>query len=122
MFERLDAIKEKYESLSVELSKPEVLSDINLTRKYSKEMSELEDIVNCYKKYKKVLEDIESTKEIGVQVNGKVRGKIVIGIDEDEESIKEKALAEENVQRHIDGKEVVKVIVIKGKIVNIVVK
>ena len=64
----------------------------------------------------------EDEKEIAVQVNGKVRATVKIAVDEDEESIKEKALAEENVQRHIEGKEVVKVIVIKGKIVNIVVK
>ena len=64
----------------------------------------------------------EAEKEIAVQVNGKVRATVMIAVDEAEDSIKEKALAEENVQRHIDGKEVVKVIVIKGKIVNIVVK
>ena len=43
-------------------------------------------------------------------------------IDDDEESMKEKALDCENVVKHIEGKEIVKVIVIKGKIVNIVVK
>ena len=64
----------------------------------------------------------ESEKEIAVQVNGKVRATVMIAVDEAEDSIKEKALAEENVKRHLDGKEVVKVIVIKGKIVNIVVK
>lgn len=65
---------------------------------------------------------VEDTKEIAVQVNGKVRATITISVDEDEESIKEKALNVENVKRHTDGKEIVKVIVIKGKIVNIVVK
>ena len=65
---------------------------------------------------------IEDTKEIAVQVNGKVRGTISISVDDDEDVIKEKALECENVIRHIEGKEVVKVIVIKGKIVNIVVK
>ena len=64
----------------------------------------------------------ETEKEIAVQVNGKVRATVKISVDEDEESIKAKALDEENVKRHIDGKEVVKVIVIKGRIVNIVVK
>ena len=64
----------------------------------------------------------ENEKEIGVQVNGKVRGTIKISVDEAEESIKEKALADENVKRHIEGKEIVKFIVIQGKIVNIVVK
>ena len=64
----------------------------------------------------------DDEKEIAVQVNGKVRATIKIGVDEDEESIKAKALEEENVKRHTDGKEIVKMIVIKGKIVNIVVK
>ena len=64
----------------------------------------------------------ESNKTIGVQVNGKLRGEITISVDEDEESIKEKALTNENVKKHTDGKEIVKTIVIKGKIVNIVVK
>ena len=65
---------------------------------------------------------VESTKEIAVQVNGKVRGTIQISIDDDDEIIKEKALECENVQKHMEGHEVVKIIVIKGKIVNIVVK
>ena len=65
---------------------------------------------------------IEDEKEIAVQVNGKVRATIKIAVDESEDSIKEKALEEENVKRHTDGKEIVKMIVIKGRIVNIVVK
>ena len=65
---------------------------------------------------------IENEKEIAVQVNGKVRATITINIDEEEESIKEKAMTAENVVKHTEGKEIVKVIVIKGKIVNIVVK
>ena len=65
---------------------------------------------------------VEDTKEIAVQVNGKVRGTIQIHVDDDEQSIREKAMENENVQKHIEGKEIVKVIVIKGKIVNIVVK
>lgn len=65
---------------------------------------------------------VDDTKEIAVQVNGKVRGTIQIHVDDDEQSIREKAMENENVQKHIEGKEIVKVIVIKGKIVNIVVK
>ena len=64
----------------------------------------------------------ESEKQIAVQVNGKVRGNITITEDEQEETIKQKALEQENVKKHIEGKEIVKVIVIKNKIVNIVVK
>ena len=65
---------------------------------------------------------IDEEKEIAVQVNGKVRATIKINVNENEESIKEKALSTENVKNHTDGKEIVKIIVIKGKIVNIVVK
>ncbi len=65
---------------------------------------------------------IDDEITIGIQVNGKLRGEITINLDEDEESIKAKALANENVLRHTADKEIVKVIVIKGKIVNIIVK
>ena len=65
---------------------------------------------------------VENETTIGVQVNGKVRGTITVSADENEDEIKEKALSEENVKKHIEGKEIVKVIVIKGRIVNIVVK
>ena len=65
---------------------------------------------------------VDDEVTIGVQVNGKVRATISVSKDESEESIKEKALSEENVKKHIEGKEIVKVIVIKGRIVNIVVK
>ena len=65
---------------------------------------------------------ILNEKEIGVQVNGKLRGSIVVSIDDSEDVIKDKALNNDNVKRHIEGLEIVKVIVIKGRIVNIVVK
>ncbi len=65
---------------------------------------------------------VEEEKEIAVQVNGKVRSTIRVNLNDDEETIKEKALQEENVIHHIADKEIVKVIVIKGKIINIVVK
>ena len=65
---------------------------------------------------------IDEEKEIGVQVNGKLRATIKINIDETEESIKQKALASENVKKHLNNKEIIKIIIIKGRIVNIVVK
>ncbi len=61
-------------------------------------------------------------KEIGVQVNGKLRASIMVSIDDSEDIMKEKAMNCENVKRHLEGKEIVKTIIIKGKIVNIVVK
>jgi len=65
---------------------------------------------------------VESIKEIAVQVNGKVRGTISVRVEDDDQSIQEKAMENENVSKHIEGHEIVKVIVIKGKIVNIVIK
>ena len=65
---------------------------------------------------------VDLTKEIAVQVNGKVRATITINTDDSEDVIKEKALQADNVIKHTENKEIVKIIVIKGKIVNIVVK
>ena len=65
---------------------------------------------------------VDEEKEIGVQVNGKLRASIKVSINDDEEALKEKALKEDNVIKFTEGKEIVKVIAIKGKIVNIVVK
>ena len=57
-------IKERYEDLSKQLLDPEVLKDVKKTRELSKESSELEEIVNCYDKYKKLEADIEAAKEM----------------------------------------------------------
>ena len=65
---------------------------------------------------------IDEEVTIGIQVNGKLRGEITITKDDSEEEIRNKALANENVLKHIESKEIVKVIVVKGKIVNIVIK
>jgi len=65
---------------------------------------------------------LENEIEIGVQVNGKLRASIKINKDEEQEIVKEKALNEENVIKNIEGKEIVKVIVVPNRIVNIVVK
>ncbi len=63
---------------------------------------------------------VESSIEMAVQVNGKVRDRIQIPADIDEAAIKRLALDSGNVKRHTDGKSVKKVIVIPGKLVNIV--
>ena len=56
-----------------------------------------------------------------VQVNGKLRAKINVAADADEDVILHLALAEENVQKHMDGKAIRKKSVVPGKLVNIVV-
>jgi leucyl-tRNA synthetase len=59
--------------------------------------------------------------KIAVQINGKVRAEIFVGVDESEEDIKKKVLENEAVKRHIDGKDLKKFIYIKNRLVNIVV-
>lgn len=63
---------------------------------------------------------VSSTFTCVVQVNGKVRGKFDVPTDTDQEELKEKALSLESVKKQIDGKTIRKIIVVKGKIVNIV--
>jgi len=65
---------------------------------------------------------LDDEKEIVVQVNGKIRDKFVLPAGSPEESMREKALASPRVQEWIAGKSVAKVIVVRDKLVNIVVK
>lgn len=58
---------------------------------------------------------------IVVQVNGKVRSRLNVPADADDEHVKQLALAEENIQRHLEGRTVVKMIVVPGKLLNIVI-
>ena len=62
MFERLEAIKVRYEQLTEELSKPEVLGDYNQLKKLSKEQKDLEETYMKYKEYQKVVNNIEEAQ------------------------------------------------------------
>lgn len=64
----------------------------------------------------------ESTVEVVLQVNGKVRSKIIVEKDAPEHDLEALCLADENVRKHLDGKHVVKSIVVKNRLVNLVVK
>ena len=64
----------------------------------------------------------QATVEMAVQVNGKLRAKIIVAKDEDDEVVKTEALSQDNVKTHTDGKNIVKVIVVKNKIVNVVIR
>ena len=65
---------------------------------------------------------VDDEIEIGVQVNGKLRGSIKVNNNTTEDEMIKLALENENVKRYTDGKEIIKTIVIKKRIVNIVVK
>ena len=64
---------------------------------------------------------VADTLLIVVQVNGKVRGKVTVPADADKDAVEAAALADENVARFIEGKTVRKVIVVPGRLVNVVV-
>ncbi len=68
----------------------------------------------------KMLEEEE--KLIVVQINGKLREKLIIPASYDDERIKEEALFLPKIQEKIKGKEIIKIIVVSGKLVNIVIK
>lgn len=65
---------------------------------------------------------IENKFTIAVQVNGKLRGTIEISAKVDQDTIKEKAMKLPNVQKFINNRQIVKIIVVPNKIVNIVIK
>ncbi len=65
---------------------------------------------------------VESTVEIAVQINGKVKATLMVGLDEDEASVKEKAHVIPVIAELTAGKNIVKEIYVKGRILNIVAK
>ena len=64
----------------------------------------------------------EDEVEIVVQISGKVRSRLMVATDATEDQIKAVALADEKVKAAVEGRQIMKVIVVKGKLVNIVVK
>ncbi|MBY6838583.1 leucine--tRNA ligase [Clostridium botulinum] len=65
---------------------------------------------------------VKDEVEIAIQVNGKIKAKIMIQSNLDEEGIKKASLENETIKANTEGKNIIKVIVIKGRLVNIVVK
>ena len=77
---------------------------------------------------KSLLEDYDESKIIDetftmvVQVNGKVRGKIEVNANTSDDEMKDLAKSIENVKNYIDGKEIIKEVIVPKKLVSIVVK
>jgi len=65
---------------------------------------------------------IQDTIQIIAQVNGKLRAKMMIPLNSDNQEVQELALADEGVSKHIEGKEIIKVIVVPNKLINVVVR
>jgi leucyl-tRNA synthetase len=65
---------------------------------------------------------VDDTVEIGVQVNGKVRGRVTLGLTASEEEARGAGLGDSNVAKFVEGKQVAKVIYVPGKILNFIVR
>jgi leucyl-tRNA synthetase len=65
---------------------------------------------------------VSDSVEVVLQVNGKVRGKITMPVNAAESELQKAAMADQNVRRHAEGKQVVKMIVVQNKLVNVVVR
>jgi leucyl-tRNA synthetase len=64
---------------------------------------------------------VEDTVEVAVQVNGKLRARLVVGVGADEATVRAQALQLDNVARHVEAKTIRKVIFVPGKLLNLVV-
>ncbi len=118
-YEKMDSIsKDDYRLLLILLNPfaPHITEELNEKYGLGKPFCE-----SNWPKYDSSLM-VDSTLNIAVQVNGKVRATISISKDEDEESVLSKALSEENVIKFTKDKEIIKKIYVKDRIVNIVVK
>ena len=65
---------------------------------------------------------VDAIREIAVQVNGKLRSSVVVSADADDEAMKAAACADEKIKRYLEGMEIVTTIVVKGRLVNLILK
>ena len=64
---------------------------------------------------------VQESQELVVQVNGKLRSKIIVPVTAEKDAIEATALLDETVQRFVEGKKPKKIIIVPGKLVNIVI-
>lgn len=96
MLERLQVVEDRYEQLNEYLSDPEVVSDTDKLREYSKEQSSLQETVDVYREYKKAVDELESAKEmLKEQLDDDMRELVTMEISELKEQI---AVAEERLK------------------------
>ena len=64
MFDRLQAVEDRYERLNELLSDPDIVSDTKKLRDYSKEQSDIQEMVEVYREYKSVKEQLADAREM----------------------------------------------------------
>ncbi|MBC7345172.1 MAG: PCRF domain-containing protein, partial [Clostridia bacterium] len=83
MFEKLDALEERYDELGRLLVQPQVISDPEQFKKNAKAHAALEEIVSCYREFKKVKRDLEEAKALlGEKLEAEFRELVMDEIDE----------------------------------------
>ena len=95
LLDKLQFIENKYDELSVKISDPSIMQNQNEWRKLCKEHADLEIIVNAYKEYKKVTEDLEANKEMLSEESDKEMREML------NEEISELTKREEELENHI---------------------
>ena len=65
---------------------------------------------------------VASSVEMAIQVNGKMKGTVTVAVDSDEETVKAAALAVDKVQKAAEGMQIVKTILVKNRLINLIVK
>jgi len=65
---------------------------------------------------------IEAEREIAIQIGGKLRGTVIVPTDSDDDAVLNAAVSDERIKRFIDGKEIVRTIIVKNKLINLIVK
>ena len=65
---------------------------------------------------------VDAEREMAVQVNGKLRTTITVATDADEDTILAAAMADEKIKRQMEGKQLVKTILVKNKLINLIIK
>ena len=63
-----------------------------------------------------------SSVEMAIQVNGKMKGTVTVAVDSDEETVKAAALSVDKVQKATEGMQIVKTILVKNRLINLIVK
>ena len=63
-----------------------------------------------------------SSVEMAIQVNGKMKGTVTMPVDSDEETVKAAALSVDKVQKATEGMQIVKTILVKNRLINLIVK
>ena len=65
---------------------------------------------------------VASSVEMAIQVNGKMKGTVTMPVDSDEETVKAAALSVDKVQKATEGMQIVKTILVKNRLINLIVK